>query len=257
MKEETENRPKGSKLKDGPIICQSEEYLPEENREKKDLTLAELNHIFKMYLRERDSRKKDISIVGQFSVIYDDPKFAQWHTLSKAEQSDSLSKQVIMPQAYDELIASAKAYKPDADIKGVLVEPMAPRGVEMILGVQNDPTFGPMLLLGSGGTLVELVGDSALCLLPAGDEDILDALRSLKAAALMDGYRGGPAGDWDAVLETIKAIIGFAARAPNDLVSLDVNPLIVRPRGTGVVAADALLVAGAQLPPAIASRPGV
>ena len=105
VKEDTEYRSKGKTLKDGPIICQSEEFLPEENREKKDLTLAELNHVFKMFLRERGTRKKDISIVGQFSIIYDDPKFAQWHTLSKAEQSDSLSKQVIMPQAYDELIA--------------------------------------------------------------------------------------------------------------------------------------------------------
>ena len=105
VKEDTECRSKDKTLKDGPIICQSEEFLPEENREKKDLTLAELNHVFKMFLRERGTRKKDISIVGQFSVIYDDPKFAQWHALNKTEQSDSLSKQVIMPQAYDELIA--------------------------------------------------------------------------------------------------------------------------------------------------------
>lgn len=107
---------KQGKLKDGPIICQSEEYLPDENREKKDLTLAELNHVFKMYLGKRGTRQQDLSIVGQFSVIFDDPKFAQWHTLSKTEQSDSLSEQVIMPQAYAELIAPIGATAGDADI---------------------------------------------------------------------------------------------------------------------------------------------
>ena len=121
VKEDIEYRSKGRRLKDGPIICQSEEFLPEENREKKDLTLAELNQVFKMYLRDRGTGKEDISIIGQFSVIYDDPKFAQWHTLSKAEQSDSLSKQVIMPQAFDELITPIGATAGDETIiKGVV-----------------------------------------------------------------------------------------------------------------------------------------
>ena len=92
-------------LKDGPVIFQLEDILPDEAREKKDLTLAELNHVFKMYLRERGTRKKDISIVGQFSVIYNDPRFAEWHIMSKPEQSDALSDQVIMPPVYDDLIA--------------------------------------------------------------------------------------------------------------------------------------------------------
>lgn len=113
---------RGKKLKDGPIVCQSEAFLPEENREKKDITLAELNNVFKMYLRERDTRKRDIDIVGQFSVLYDDPKFAEWHTLNKSEQSDSLSKQVIMPQAYAELIASIGAAAGDREIIGKVVK---------------------------------------------------------------------------------------------------------------------------------------
>jgi hypothetical protein len=96
--------PAKSALKHGPVIFQSEELLPDENRAKKDLTLAELNHVFKMYLQERGSKKRDISIVGQFSVIFNDPKFAVWHTLSKSAQSDALSEQVIMPPVYEELI---------------------------------------------------------------------------------------------------------------------------------------------------------
>ncbi len=103
-------------LKDGPVIFQLEDILPDEAREKKDLALAELNHVFKMYLRERGTRKKDISIVGQFSVLYNNPKLAEWHTLSKSEQSDSLSEQVIMPPVYDELIAPIGAAAGDERI---------------------------------------------------------------------------------------------------------------------------------------------
>ena len=107
MKENTEYVSKGRSLKEGPVICQSNDFmdfLSDENRTKKDLTLAELNHVFKMYLQERGTSKKDISILGQFSLLFNDPKFSEWHELSKSEQSDSLSDQVIFPQVYDELI---------------------------------------------------------------------------------------------------------------------------------------------------------
>ncbi|MEW8347560.1 MAG: hypothetical protein AB2687_04555, partial [Candidatus Thiodiazotropha taylori] len=111
----------GRSLKDGPVICQSEDFLLEDNREKKDLTLAELNHVFKMYLQKRGIRKKDISILGQFSLLFNDPMFSDWHTLSKSEQSDSLSDQVIFPQVYDELIMPLGETAGDAEtIKGVV-----------------------------------------------------------------------------------------------------------------------------------------
>jgi len=108
-------------LKDGPVIFQLEDILPDEAREKKDLALAELNHVFKMYLRDRGTRKKDISILGQFSVIYNDPRFSEWHTMSKSEQSDALSDQVIMPPVYDELIGPIGITAGDEKIiKGVV-----------------------------------------------------------------------------------------------------------------------------------------
>lgn len=117
----TEYVSKGRSLKEGPVIFQSEDFLLEEIREKKDLTLAELNHVFKMFLQERGTRKKDISLVGQFSVLFNDPKFAEWHTLSKSEQGDSLSDQVILPQVYDDLIAPLGTTAGDEKtIKGVV-----------------------------------------------------------------------------------------------------------------------------------------
>lgn len=121
MKENTEYGSKGRNLKDGPVIFQSEDLLSDEDRIKKDLTLAELNHLFKMYLQERGSRRNDISIVGQFAVIYNNPKFAEWHTLSKSDQSDSLSEQVIMPRVYEDLIMPLGATAGDDQIiKGVV-----------------------------------------------------------------------------------------------------------------------------------------
>ena len=116
MNKETKISSKVRSLKEGPVICQSEDFLLEDNKEKKDLTLAELNHVFKMYLQERGTRKKDISIVGQFSLLFNDLKFAEWHKLSKSEQSESLSEQVKFPQVYDELIDPLSATAGDAQI---------------------------------------------------------------------------------------------------------------------------------------------
>jgi hypothetical protein len=121
VKKHNEQESRKRTLKDGPVIFQLEDLPSDEDRTKKDLTLAELNHVFKMYLQERGTHRKDISIVGQFSVIYNDPKFAEWHMLSKQEQSDSLSDQVIMPQVYNDLLAPiGKTAGDEQLIKGVV-----------------------------------------------------------------------------------------------------------------------------------------
>ncbi|MES9906176.1 MAG: hypothetical protein ABW168_26290 [Sedimenticola sp.] len=121
LKEKTEFTKSGRSLKDGPVIYQSESDQIDGSRGKKDLTLAELNHLFKMFLHERGSQRDDISIVGQFSVIYDDPVFSSWHKLSKEEQSKALSDQVIMPAVYDDLITPVgTAAGDDQIIKGVV-----------------------------------------------------------------------------------------------------------------------------------------
>ena len=117
----TVNPPTKSSLKYGPVIFQSEELPTDQDRAKKDLTLSELNQVFKMYLQARGSHKRDISIIGQFSVIYNDPNFGVWHTLSKSAQSDSLSEQVIMPPVYGDLITPIGTTAGDPQIiKGVV-----------------------------------------------------------------------------------------------------------------------------------------
>jgi acyl-CoA synthetase (NDP forming) len=125
---------------------------------------------------------------------------------------------------------------------GLLVERMVPDGVaELIVGIARDPVLGPHLVVGSGGILVELVGDSRILMMPASREEVADAIAGLKVAALLAGHRGRPAGDMDAALDAIMAIQDFARAHRESLVELDVNPLIVRPRGKGAVAVDALI----------------
>ncbi len=122
----------------------------------------------------------------------------------------------------------------------VLVEQMIEGPiVELIVGVSRDPTFGLSLLIGMGGTLVELVDETVSLLLPASRDDILRALSSLTAHTLMNGYRGGDAADINAVVDTIAAIAGYAEANADSLHELDVNPLIVT--AEGATAVDAVI----------------
>ncbi|MEW8505760.1 MAG: hypothetical protein AB2598_03585 [Candidatus Thiodiazotropha sp.] len=109
-------------LKEGPVIYQSEDTLLDEDREKKDLTLAELNHIFKLYLAKTSSRLADLSILGQFSVVFNDSRMAKWHSLKKQEQNEALSEMVILPEVYNELIAKIGETAGDAQIIGSIVK---------------------------------------------------------------------------------------------------------------------------------------
>jgi acetyl-CoA synthetase len=121
-----------------------------------------------------------------------------------------------------------------------LVEKMVgPAIAELIVGISRDPMFGLTLLIGVGGILVELLNDTVSLLLPVQREEIKAALASLKAGALIDAYRGGPAGDLETVLDAIEAIVAFAASHADDLHELDVNPLVVTPSDAIVV--DALI----------------
>jgi len=101
---------------DGPVIYHPEDYLIDDHKTKKNITLVELNHVFEMYLQEKNLHRNDISILGQFSLIFNDPMFSRWHTMSKQEQINGLSETVMMPQLYDELITSLSTTAGDATI---------------------------------------------------------------------------------------------------------------------------------------------
>jgi acyl-CoA synthetase (NDP forming) len=123
------------------------------------------------------------------------------------------------------------------------VERMVEGGVaELIVGVTKDPLFGPVMTLGTGGVLVELLKDSATLLLPANRENIEAALRGLKLFPLLDGFRGRPKADLTAAIDAVLKISVFALANADTLAELDINPLIVCAERKGAWVADALLV---------------
>ncbi|MDR6291942.1 acyl-CoA synthetase (NDP forming) [Inquilinus ginsengisoli] len=124
--------------------------------------------------------------------------------------------------------------------EALLVERMVGDAVaELIVGIGRDPQIGLHLVLGSGGTLVELVGDTRILLLPAARAEIAAAIGALKVAKLIAGHRGRPSGDLDAAVDAVLAIQDFALAQADWLAELDVNPLMIQP--SGAVAADVLL----------------
>lgn len=124
----------------------------------------------------------------------------------------------------------------------VLVESMVKDSVaELIVGVDRDPQFGPFLVVGFGGVLVELIGDSQSLLLPTDRHYVADALASLKTAALLNGYRGLPKGDVEALIDAILAVARFVEENADSIEEIDINPLMVRPEGNGVMAVDAYI----------------
>lgn len=142
--------------------------------------------------------------------------------------------------AYRELTDIAR-YE-GVDLDGILVCQMVERGVEMVVGVTHDPLFGPTVTAGLGGVLVEILRDSAVRVPPFGDATARDMLGELRGARLLDGVRGAPPADVDGLVDVILRVQRMAMELGDSLAELDINPLMVLPRGQGAVALDALAV---------------
>ncbi len=125
---------------------------------------------------------------------------------------------------------------------GYLIEKMVAKPVaELIIGAMRDPVAGPVLTIGAGGILVELLDDSAILTLPTTPELIREAIDGLKIRKLLDGYRGGPKGDFAALADAVAAAASYVVSNASNLEELDINPLMVLPEGHGAIAADALI----------------
>ena len=144
---------------------------------------------------------------------------------------------------HDEAARAAGAIARNTGVERLLVEAMVTGHIaEMIIGVTHDDTFGQVLVVGAGGTFVELVEDSVVLLLPLEREEVERAIGSLKVSRLLDGYRGAPPGDIEALIDAVMAVATLAATHRVGLVELDINPLLVMPRGGGVVVADCMMI---------------
>ncbi|MET9406881.1 acetate--CoA ligase family protein [Streptomyces sp. NPDC002935] len=127
-------------------------------------------------------------------------------------------------------------------LDGVLVCQMVERGVEMVVGVTHDELFGPTVTVGLGGVLVEVLRDAAVRVPPFGEDQARAMLSELRGRALLDGVRGAPPVDVDALVEVVIRVQRMALELGDDVSELDINPLMVLPRGQGAVALDALVV---------------
>jgi acetyltransferase len=143
--------------------------------------------------------------------------------------------------AFADIQSAVKSRMPQAVIDGVIVQRMAGQGVEMILGIKRDPLFGPVVLCGLGGVLVEVLNDIAVGIPPLTREEAADMLGRLRGFQILSGVRGKPPADVDALCEAIVAVSNLAANLGDQLNGVDINPLIVLPKGQGVVAVDALV----------------
>lgn len=143
--------------------------------------------------------------------------------------------------AYERIVASVRRAVPGAEIDGVLVAPMAGEGIEMIVGCTHDPVFGPMVMVGFGGIHVETLRATSLRRAPFDRDAARAMIEALPGARLLGGLRGRPPSDTEALATLLAAISVFAHANRHWLASIDLNPVLVRPRGQGVVALDALV----------------
>lgn len=142
--------------------------------------------------------------------------------------------------AFETLLGRARQHKPHARIEGVLVTPMAPKGVEVIIGVNADPVFGPVVMFGLGGIFTEVFKDVSFRVAPFDRPQALSMIEQLKGHALLTGFRGQPAVDIEALAQLLVRVSQFAAANAGQLQSLDLNPIVALE--SGLYALDAVVL---------------
>jgi len=143
---------------------------------------------------------------------------------------------------FEEIVSRARAAVPGADITGVAVQQMAEPGTEVIVGLVTDPQFGPVVMFGLGGVLVEVLKDVSFRIVPLRPRDAASMIREIKGYPILEGVRGRPPVDVAALESLLVGVSAFAEAHP-EVVELDLNPVLAYP--SGAVAVDARIVVGA------------
>lgn len=144
--------------------------------------------------------------------------------------------------AHAQILANVAARAPQARIEGILVAPMLRGGTELIAGISRDPVFGPVVMVGMGGIYAEVLRDVAVQAAPVTEAEALAMIRSLRLFPLLDGVRGQPVLDQQAAARLVAQLSEFAHRHRDQVAEIDLNPVLVRPRGEGVAVLDALMI---------------
>jgi acetyltransferase len=143
--------------------------------------------------------------------------------------------------AFELIVYRAQRYVPDARIWGCLVQEMVPKGIELLVGMSRDAQFGPLITFGLGGIYVEALRDVTFRIAPFGRKDAEEMLEEIRARTLLDGVRGEPAADKEAIIDTLLRMSQMVTDFP-EIVEMDINPLVVYTEGSGAMALDMRLV---------------
>lgn len=146
-------------------------------------------------------------------------------------------------QAYETVVGNARAHDPDLRVEGVLVQEMVadPGGVEVLVGVSHDPQFGPVVAFGLGGIHVELLRDVALRAAPLTEAEAREMVGAIRGARLLEGFRGRPRTDVDALVHLLVGVSRMAAELRGTIAEVDLNPVLVLPEGRGAFVLDRLM----------------
>ena len=187
------------------------------------------------------SKKEAISISKEMGL----PVVLKISSPDVVHKSDSggvklgLANATQVGKAYNEIISSVKQAYPEAQIEGVSVQPMAPPGVEVIVGMSKDPQFGPVLMFGLGGILVEVLKDVSFRIVPVTARDAREMIREIKGYPILEGYRGQKPASIPALEKLIVKVSQFVEKNPH-IKELDLNPIFAYP--DKAVAVDARII---------------
>lgn len=187
------------------------------------------------------SKKEAISISKEmgFPVVL---KISSPDVIHKSDSGGvklGLANATQVGKAYNEIISSVKQAYPEAQIQGVSVQPMAPPGVEVIVGMSKDPQFGPVLMFGLGGILVEVLKDVSFRIVPVTERDAREMIREIKGYPILEGYRGQKPASIPALEKLIVKVSQFIEKNPQ-IKELDLNPIFAYP--DKAVAVDARII---------------
>lgn len=197
--------------------------------------------VIKYFLAENESQALEAAQKVGFPVVL---KIASPDILHKFDFGGvklNLKNRSEVRRAYREILENVSAKKPGARIQGVLVEEMASRGKEVILGMNRDPQFGPILMFGLGGIYVEALEDVTFRLAPIRELTATMMITRTKTHKILEGFRGEPAYDIEAIAECLKRLSQFVTDI-KDIKEMDLNPLIVHEKGEGCVIVDARII---------------
>jgi acetate---CoA ligase (ADP-forming) len=150
----------------------------------------------------------------------------------------NLTDDTTVRHAFADIMTLGRELAGEHDIEGVLIQPMIVGGVETMIGVTDDPTFGPLVAFGLGGIHIEVLGDVRFRIAPLTDRDVDELLHEIRGFPLLEGYRGHPAADLESLRELLLRVSRLAAEVP-EIVELDLNPVMALSPGHGCRIVDA------------------